>query len=625
MIQEFEQYLSIDRALLKDWQEYHENHTLSGGAISSSIENAWKRCESLKVKSNTASAPNIASNSELDSLLEMNRLILKSSIPHMDVLFQELKNLDPYVILADNEGTILKLLHTKGRNLIPEKVNILPGASWTEENCGNNGIGSVIKENNTVSVFGYEHYCSGFHEWICTGMPIRDPLIGKQLGVVNISGNKKLVSLHNRALVQSIGRLIEVSLYEHLFFSEESSYFQLLNSEKPVIAFDEYFKITHVNVPAVRELGLISGDSFQIFPPEMSLPTFLPIKNKYKDEKGREWMVSTSPYIISGRILGRIAVFDKINNAALPGSFSINKKSNGVSEIVTQNAEMERLKLQAIQMGSNDYPVLIVGETGTGKELFAKVIHDYSKRNKKPFVIVNCGAIPKDLIASELFGYVKGAFTNANPSGKKGMFEVANGGTLFLDEIGELPLDMQTYLLRVLEDNTVYRLGSTEGIPVNVRIVAATNKELKDNVKFRSDLLYRINVMTLSIPPLRERKGDVMLLFSHFIKNHEAHYISVKNEVFNLLKSYDWPGNVRELKNTCLSAIFNTEFRKDSIITLEDLPKSIKGKKEIIERSTNYSNVQAAIKKTGGNKSKAAELLGISRMTLYRMIHEVKV
>ena len=292
--------------------------------------------------------------------------------------------------------------------------------------------------------------------------------------------------------------------------------------------------------------------------------------------------------------------------------------------------------------------VLINGETGVGKEVFATFLHNLSDRKDKPFIKVNCAAMPENLLESELFGYEKGAFTGAN-STKIGKFEAANGGTLFLDEIGELPLQLQAKLLRVLQEKTVERLGSTKTRFVDVRIIAATNRNLKemtDNGDFRGDLYYRLNVIKLNIPPLRERREDIPVLVDYFIQKFNYEYKKeikgVSDEVSTLFQKYKWPGNVRELRNLMEATVI---LSTHTIITKELLPedflKEVLKKSDFEEKSAlialprleekeKFSPIELEEKKiieeflakNGGNKSKTAKMLGITRKTLYTKLRK---
>ena len=289
----------------------------------------------------------------------------------------------------------------------------------------------------------------------------------------------------------------------------------------------------------------------------------------------------------------------------------------------------------ARQVAVSTSHILLTGESGTGKEVFAQAIHNESYRARFPFVAINCAAIPRELMGSELFGYVEGAFTGARRGGNPGKFEFADGGTIFLDEIGEMPLDLQAHLLRVIEEKRITRLGGQEVIPVDVRIITATNRNLKDEVakgNFREDLFYRLNVINLMLPPLRDRKSDVALLALHFAesigKRLGKSRIVIETEALEAMKEYSWPGNVRELQNTierALNLITSANFN------LEHLPLNLT---DSFSRATSNNNTGSSIKeaeintiinvlqKYGGNRKRAAMELGIARSTLYRKLDE---
>ena len=303
-----------------------------------------------------------------------------------------------------------------------------------------------------------------------------------------------------------------------------------------------------------------------------------------------------------------------------------------------------QLKRFAERISATSSPILIQGESGTGKELFANAIHCTSQRKDKPFVAVNCAAIPRDLIGSELFGYVGGSFTGANRTGAKGKFELADGGTLFLDEIGEMPVEMQSVLLRALEENCITRIGATKPINVDVRIITATNKDLTKCIadgSFRADLYYRLNVINLTMIPLRRRRADIKELAEYFLERfaHEngknIHEISPAAVV--AMTEYDWPGNVRELRN-CME--YSVIVCKSDCIEFEDLPQSITNLEradesakaaepegtELRMMSDFFTKQRLEMAKKlmvefKGNKSKVAQEMGVSRSTLYRILN----
>ncbi len=303
-----------------------------------------------------------------------------------------------------------------------------------------------------------------------------------------------------------------------------------------------------------------------------------------------------------------------------------------LDNIMGASSKMKRIYDMVARVAKSDSTVLIQGESGTGKELIARAIHFNSSRAKKPFITINCSAIPENLMESELFGHVKGAFTGAVKD-KAGKFEAADGGTIFLDEIGDIRKDLQVKLLRVLQEKSIDKVGSTQDINVDVRVIAATNILLETAIeegKFREDLFYRISVIPILLPPLRERKDDITLLVQHFMTKHGGKDCKMLPEVLDILNRYDWPGNVRELENIIERAIVLK--KEDNVISPEDVPDHIKRKQsssqmslEIPDEGLKLEEVEKALiinamNKAGQNQTRAAELLNISRQTLiYRM------
>jgi transcriptional regulator with PAS, ATPase and Fis domain len=307
-----------------------------------------------------------------------------------------------------------------------------------------------------------------------------------------------------------------------------------------------------------------------------------------------------------------------------------------LSSIIGESRKIIELKQKLRNIADGYANVLLTGESGTGKELFARAVHFESKRYQKPFIAVNCGAIPENLLESELFGYAAGAFTGASKGGKIGKFELANGGTIFLDEIGDMPIHLQVKLLRVLQDRMVIPVGSNKPVRIDARVVAATNKNLEELVQsgsFREDLYYRINVIPIKIPPLRERKEDIELLLegllNRYSKIYEISVPMVENEIKNLFRNYHWAGNIRELENT-VEYIINM-LGNDKIINLRHLPPKFLEtcSNSSAEDNLNLENLERstiikALKRYGTNtedKKRAAEALGISLASLYRKIN----
>ena len=343
-------------------------------------------------------------------------------------------------------------------------------------------------------------------------------------------------------------------------------------------------------------------------------------------ESRRVEMTITSMMDDGGELVGVLTSFRDITDL-----FSLQLQAGKLTSfgnIIGQDHKMYKIFKHIRDVSGYDYPVHISGETGTGKELVAHAIHNESSRNGGAFVPINCGALPEGLIESELFGHVRGAFTGAIRD-KKGRFELADGGTAFLDEVAELSNNMQAKLLRFLQENQFERVGGEHTLSVDVRIISATNKNLKEAVKkgsFREDLYYRLNVIPIHMPPLRERKIDIPLLIERFLQEAAERYgrdpLKVSVRAMSLLLDYQWPGNVRELQNAVQFAFVKCS---GNTLDADDLPMELREIENTCIRrgpakKLNSEGVRAALIKTGGNKAKAAKLLGVGRATLYRFL-----
>ncbi len=356
--------------------------------------------------------------------------------------------------------------------------------------------------------------------------------------------------------------------------------------------------------------------------------------------KNKTFEFSSSPFIINGKFGGSVIVLvedSKINPL-------IYRKIHDSRQITFDNIMGQSSKLKdtinlAKKASKVDANLLIIGESGTGKELFARSIHNHGLKNKAPFISVNCAAIPDALLESELFGYEGGAFTGARKTGKPGKFELANGGTIFLDEIGDMPLHLQVKLLRVIQENEIERIGGTYPIKINARVIAATNKDLKElvnNKQFREDLYYRLNVIQLKIPPLRERKEDIPLLIDYFMNKYcdhmEIHKKTISKQAMNLLCNYEWKGNIRELQNTieyicCICS--GQEVACDDITEKLQVNTNVEESEGIMPiNSLERKEIIKALETFGyttEGKLNAAKTLGMSKSTLYRKLKEYKI
>lgn len=379
----------------------------------------------------------------------------------------------------------------------------------------------------------------------------------------------------------------------------------------------------------------------------------------FHEINGIKYIIHRIPVLQEGRMVGAIVkimyrqlnevneLFKRLQKAENKASFyhtELKKSEKAMftwDHIISDNSVMEKIKKSAAKAAKGRSTILIRGESGTGKELFAHAAHNSSARKDGRFVIVNCAAIPEDLLESEFFGYEDGAFTGARSRGKIGKFDLANGGTLFLDEIGDMSLNLQAKLLRVLQEREFYRVGGTRRIHVDVRIIAATNRNLEEMVKegtFREDLYYRLNVISLFIPPLRERMQDIKLLSEKIMSELNrvigTSITGFEPQAIQILMTYHWPGNVRELRNVMERAMTFAEHGK---IKVEDLPDYMIGSTKVLVDETAVTQeesmvesaerhaVETALTKTKGNKAKAAKMLGISRSSLYDKLRKYEL
>ena len=485
-----------------------------------------------------------------------------------------------------------------------------------------------------------------------TPIKLNEDTIGV-IGLICINNNQKKHLMANfdvyMAFLQQISEFISSTAYEKREKMRTQSLLQLLNfvvdkTEQGVIILNKDNCITHINENGLKELNL--AGNFKNHSVQIKISG-----DNVFDLQEYELMVDKEVFTVVGSLhpikfneaqYDRMFFFqdakkfkEKISNFA---AFNKVIKSK---DIFGRSKQIQKLKQDVKKIAISTSTVLITGESGTGKELFARAIHDESNRKDKPFIAINCGAIPDMLLESELFGYAKGAFTGADPMGKMGKFEFANKGTILLDEIGDMPLYLQTKLLRVLQERTIVRIGSNKIIDIDVRVIAATNKDLVKAIKeneFREDLYYRLNVIPFEIPPLRERKEDIKLLIETFIEKYcklfNKNFLDIKlgENIWNIFYNYEWPGNVRELENT-VEYIINM-MGTDGIITKEILPKSIFIKKtnifdnegEIFTLKYLEKNaIKNALEKYGTTtegKKNAAMKLGIGIATLYRKIEE---
>ncbi len=624
------------------------------------IIESHKRCERYKVDINRVLSGKIIDGNQLFERLQAKQELIVTAKPFMNQLYNFVKGSNFFSILTDEEGCILSVIGDEEILSEAFSFKMIPGAYMDEKNIGTNAMGTTLAEGKPLQVSGQEHFVKVYHRWTCSASPIRNTK-GEIIGTLDLTGYSESVHSHTLGMVvaaaNAIEKMLEIKKYtQELSMAKmytdtviDSIIAGILTSDLDgnIVTVNrcvaEMFGYTTDEMRRIKTWNLFEGwekvkatsvTGQSIMDEDVSVNAR---KNKLQfnlctypildDEHNLRNIVFVFKEVkkirkLANRIMGRQAIytFDKI----------VGRDKNFL-----QVVEFAR---KVADSGSN---ILIMGESGTGKELFAQSIHNCSSRRDEPFVAINCGAIPRNLIESELFGYEQGAFTGAKSGGQPGKFEIADGGTIFLDEIGEMPLDLQTRLLRVIEEGIVSRIGSINNTMVDIRVIAATNKNLYAEVKkgnFRKDLYYRLNVLPVRLPPLRERKKDIPLLFEFFMttksKKMNRRSVKVPDEFMKSLLEYEWPGNVRELENL-IEWMINTETIPDRIgdernVLSEnpEIPFNMSAP-NTIELHGNEGYSLSAVEKQhilkilnlyDGNISKSAKVLGIGRNTLYRKI-----
>jgi len=537
------------------------------------------------------------------------------------------------------------------------KLGSCPGVCKSEKSAGTNAIGLARFLKIPIQLVGPEHYNARLHQWTCSAAPIKDPS-GQTLAIINMTGNYRLIHKHTLGMVIATAKAIENQLHQNEISEKleiENKYVNasIESNFDAVLIIDEKGKIIKANRVGEEMFGLpidaiLNQNCEDIFGANNSLIQVLVKRKEINEEEvslkinGREklfYSIIRPIFIESHELKGAVAFFREIRAVRrMAKRYSTSKAKFTFEDLIGRNKKFMKTIAMTKKVANSSVKILLEGETGTGKELFAHAIHNFSSRRNKPFVTINCAAIPLELVESELFGYEEGAFTGARKGGLIGKIELAEGGTLFLDEISSMPLSLQGKFLRVLETGIIMRIGGRKEIVTDVRIISATNKDLWGEIKnsnFREDLLYRINLATIKIPPLRERKNDIPSLIEYFYKrksgnNNQVDISSIiENKALHILLSYHWPGNIRELENVIERALL---FFSGDKIKMKDLPvyltqragkendlnvnviktKKIKKLKELEKES-----IIEALKVSDGNITFAAQQLGLSRNTFY--------
>jgi sigma-54 dependent transcriptional regulator, acetoin dehydrogenase operon transcriptional activator AcoR len=596
---------------------------------------------------------------DLALLIEQNHLLYAHAVPAMETLYQQIVNTHNMVILTDAKGVIV---HSMGDDDFLEKasrVALQPGVAWSERSKGTNAIGTAIAEKTATLVHADQHYLAANHFLTCSAAPITDHK-GNVVGVLDVSGDQRSFHKHTMALVRMSALMIENQLFAATFDDSITLHFHARPEfvgtlMEGIASFTPGGRFLSANRNGLFQLGLsFSALQSHTFSSLFGMPVSAMFDHYRTAAPGLLNLCMHSGVRVYGRAQLRLlneAQALSSNNERPSGAAAAQaaqaqhaaRRLSGLRYLNTGDPQLEQVIAKVNKVLGRDIPILIMGETGTGKELLAQAIHNDSPRSMSPFVAVNCASIPETLIESELFGYEDGAFTGARKKGAIGKILQANGGTLFLDEIGDMPFGLQARLLRVLQERMVTPLGSDKSIPVNVELICATNHNLRDRIArglFREDLYYRLNGLVVKLPPLRERTDLETVVKKILAAESNGGSYTVSEEVLFMFMRHKWPGNFRQLTNLLRTAIIMADDEHE--ISLRHMPDdflddidghpvavSDMNTDKMIATGANleqmeHSAILKSLEAHGGNVSATARALGVSRNTIYRKVPHLK-
>ncbi|KAA0766579.1 sigma-54-dependent Fis family transcriptional regulator [Bacillus sp. SH5-2] len=609
---------------LHTWKKFVDEGVLDSNRINERISESWHRCKQANVNPHMNKGQKILSSNIFQDQKKKSEIFLDIAIPQIQNMRKTIDELQMMALLIDPDGYVLSLSGNQQTLKRAKHINFIEGVKWTEAAVGTNAIGTALEIEEAIMVSGTEHYSVASHSWSCAAAPIHND-DGKLIGVLDFSCPIEFSHPYMLGMVTSIAHAIErecsIRVHQnelhliHRFLDVIDSDEQVVicNHRDIIVSASKRIRERVCNWSRMKLEDLMhNGLKSKLEVPVYSNNRMIG-KCIYLKENKQEHLLSTSSFI---------------NGIAFPGVI-------GTSSAFQHT--LEEIKL----VSPTDASVYVCGETGVGKEYVARSIHENSPRKSGPFIAVNCGSLPKELMESELFGYAEGAFTGARRQGYKGKFEQADGGTMFLDEIGEVPPEMQVALLRVLQERTVTPIGSSKEVPVNIRIITATHKDLLRLVeegKFRQDLYYRLHVYPLYVPSLIERKEDIPYFIKHFCERKNWNVVFPKS-ICNQFYQHTWPGNIRELLNVLERIYILSQGREICEKQISFLLQTMMGNQHQLElqaenKTENTLNFREkiqrdsmieALEKTNGNVSLAAKLLDVPRSTFYKRMQKYKL
>ena len=575
----------------------------------------------------------------------------------IDTLYGLLKGTGFCMALADSEGYVLYVVGDAELVEHFKRRRCLPGYRWLERDVGTCAIGLALEEKVPVFLPGDAMFSMDARRLSNAGAPVFAPDGGVVLGAISLSGESAMMHVHTLGLVRQAAETVTSQLRERERMRDLATTNQYLRAliesdSRGIVTVDSHGRIVQTNRSARRLFSLPvspAGRDFEDFTGGRSgVLEHLATGKSFKAREilarhsGMTHFASFDPICMSnGEVVGGLlTVQEKKEVMGMAVEVTGSHAHFTFDSILGSSACLGQALRHARIAAASTAPVLLCGETGTGKELFAQAIHNGGERRNRPFVAINCGAIPKELLESELFGYEEGAFTGARKGGRPGKFELADSGTLFLDEIGDMPFDMQVKLLRVLQTGEIQRVGGLRTVPVDLRVISATNKDLRQAIeqqKFRADLYYRISTLNILVPPLRERPEDILPLAEYFIQRHRLRLNKptavLPPDTAAMLTAHAWPGNVRQLESAVERAMHLAEGgdllaehfgiagleRTRQAAPSEPSGGSGQGTLEDLEQRA----VAEALARHNGNIRAASRALGVSRPTLYRKLKKM--
>lgn len=663
------------------WKAFMEGGRIIGQKPDEALLESWRRCREWAVDHTPRSCWDFAPMNQIEPFAAAFRELCSDIEART---YAAIKGRNLLITITDAKGRVARTCGDLTPLRQADKLNFGPGANWAEASVGTNAIGTALATGKPMQVFGEEHFCQSHHAWSCTAAPILDPR-GEIWGCFDISGPTGADHSKSFELVQSASREVEKRLSALYMAEIEGKFCSLISAVfnsvlTGVLCVNIHGWVTSANSGAESLLGrpgreLRGRRAEELFDYDVFLA-----RQKHDSPRAEPVVINcrVNPGLIAraAPIFSRTGVWtDTVITVSEPqrvrpsntGQQALHagpqgecrrEAGRGFERIVHQSPAMRQVLHKAACAARTPSTVLLTGESGTGKDLIAQGIHQAGPRAKGPFIAVNCGALAGELVQSELFGYCPGAFTGADKKGRSGKFEQAEKGVLFLDEISEMPLSMQVNLLRALEERAVVRVGGSQPVPVDVKVIAATNRDLAALVaegRFRQDLYYRLNVIGIHVPPLRERPMDIALLATHHARRLCAafglSFAGLAPEVLEALSLHHWPGNVRELIN-CVEYAVNAltgeamDGAPGGIIRLEHLPPGYTGRSQAGSEdigkaalrapgpgtdgdfrlsSVEAETIREALSFHDGNVRQTARALGIGRNTLYAKLRKFNI